>query len=399
MTLLYGRISTCVTSLCGMKLALTIALRYAHSRRQFAMPSQVASSNDDLVILESPIINYQSHQVRIFCARKQKQPTTTFFFFLNFKQRALLPYLASSFAMHFTLDFMKLRMKQIATEYNSKLAAMKNELMADQDISEFQALAGALKAYITKTNVQCAQACRECCGSLGFASVNRLGFIRDAADAALSYESANAVLIQSAARHLLNAVRKQFTARGQMITSLQFLLKNLKHSFTEMNPMNLRNKNAASYLESELFQLKAFEYREQTLILELANSLQQQSSSTEDAWNNNLELVHELTSAHVERVMLQQFINFVNSPRVDDKVKPILGKLRSLFALDCMNRDSFFLEHRYIAGSKAMAINQSVNTICKELLPHVRSIVDAFGYPDHVIRAPIAGDWISYYKA
>jgi len=277
---------------------------------------------------------------------------------------------------------------------------MKNELMADPEMSEFQALAGALKAYITNVNVHCAQSCRECCGSLGFASVNRIGSLRDAADAALSYESANAVLIQSAARHLLNALRKQFTARGQMITSLQFLLKNLKHSFTEsMNPMNLRNKNATSYLESELFQLKAFEYREQTLILELASSLQQQSNSTEDAWNNSLEIVQELTSAYVERFMLQQFINYVNSPRVDDKVKPILGKLRSLFALDCMNRDSFFLEHRYIAGSKAMAINQSVNTICKELLPHVRSIVDAFAYPDHVIRAPIAGDWISYYKA
>lgn len=60
--LLLGRVMTAVSSVSAMKLSLTIALRYALSRRQFSMENP--RNKEELHITETPIINYMTHQVR-----------------------------------------------------------------------------------------------------------------------------------------------------------------------------------------------------------------------------------------------------------------------------------------------------------------------------------------------
>ncbi len=73
----------------------------------------------------------------------------------------------------------------------------------------------------------------------------------------------------------------------------------------------------------------------------------------------------------------------------------MLNKLCCLYALWRIDQNmGWYLTNKYLAPNKASAIQQEINKICGELRPHVASLVDCFGLPDHVVRAPIAFDWV-----
>ena len=44
------------------------------------------------------------------------------------------------------------------------------------------------------------------------------------------------------------------------------------------------------------------------------------------------------------------------------------------------------------------AVAEEARKLCSALAPHSLSLVAGFGYPDHIIAAPIASDWIEYNK-
>ena len=72
-------------------------------------------------------------------------------------------------------------------------------------------------------------------------------------------------------------------------------------------------------------------------------------------------------------------------------MKEHLQTLCSLFALNCIHKDSgWFLESGYIEPVKSKAIRTEVLALCSELRPHARALVDAFGFTDKIIGAPIA---------
>lgn len=368
--LLGGRVGTALASVSGMKAVLTIGLKYAMSRRQFGPPGK----RDEL-----PIIMYLSHQ------------------------RRLLPSLAMTFAMDFTMQFVRQQVKLLyansdAIIHGQALSGRNKSATAEgqMDSQELHAIAGALKAKFTKSLVDCCQTVRECCGGQGFLSANRIGEIREMADASCSYEGDNTVLMQLAAKHLLGSLQKQFKEQGTMMSSLQYLTKRLKHGLVEMNPVTVRISSAA-HLESEMFQLRALQFREWKLLHMLARRLHRKTTvervSPHQAWIESLDYAIHLGNAYVEHIMLQQFCNAIAKCPYNG-LKPILNKLRSLFALNIILHDSFFLS--YIATNKSRAINDMMNDICKQLVPHIKPLLESFDIPDDVIDSPLTGDWIAF---
>lgn len=71
----------------------------------------------------------------------------------------------------------------------------------------------------------------------------------------------------------------------------------------------------------------------------------------------------------------------------------ILGLLRSLYALTCLEEDAAFLRYGYLSTDNAAAVRNEVPKLCSEIRPHALALVSSFGIPNAFL-SPIAFNWI-----
>src|SRR5439155_10534249 len=126
-TLVQGRISVAGGAGSATKVALTIAIRYAESRRQFTGPDGT----------EIPVLDYLAHQ------------------------RKLLPALAKTYVIHFA----QLELVAGLHETTPNLDAPLDQYPAEHaDRRELEARAAGIKAVTTWHATSTIQTCREACG-------------------------------------------------------------------------------------------------------------------------------------------------------------------------------------------------------------------------------------------
>jgi acyl-CoA oxidase len=93
--------------------------------------------------------------------------------------------------------------------------------------------------------------------------------------------------------------------------------------------------------------------------------------------------------AHIERVLLEAFATAIEAAE-DGPVKDALGRLCDLYALYAIEQDRGYLqEHGRLTGPRCKAVTREVNRLCDEIRGDGEALVDAFGIPDQVLRAPI----------
>ena len=336
-TLVAGRIAVAGAAASATQTALTIGVRYAAQRRQFGPEGAT----------EIPILEYLS------------------------VQRRLLPNVATTYAIEFAFQALV-----------SRFAAQDEEAAR-----EVEALAAGLKAYASDHAVAAIQDAREVCGGQGYMAENRLPQLRADADVFTTFEGANAVLYQLVARSLLGSYRAQF---GELrpLGIARYLAARAATAVTERNPIATRRTDEAHLRDADM-QTAAFEYREQRLLASLARRLRSRIEDGMDAFlalNECQDHAIHLARAHVERVLLEEFI-----AATGDADRASLEPLRSLFALSAIDRDSgWFLQAGYIEPVKARAIRATVNELCGLTRPRALELVDAFELPAAVVAAPIA---------
>ena len=94
--------------------------------------------------------------------------------------------------------------------------------------------------------------------------------------------------------------------------------------------------------------------------------------------------------AHIDRVILEQFVESVNACE-DKDLAAQLDTLRQLFGLWHMSQDiGWFQENTLIEPMKARAIREQINLLCNEVRQQAVHLVDSFGIPDKCLGAPIA---------
>ncbi|KAJ8976448.1 hypothetical protein NQ317_016067 [Molorchus minor] len=140
--------------------AVTIAIRYAAVRKQFA-PNGDGNSNKE----ELPIIEYQLHQWRLF------------------------PYMAAATVL-----------RVFVNDFTETYLSVVNKTTTSTEIED---LYPAQKPLITWTCKAAVQECREACGGHGFLKAARLGYLRDTIDPSVTYEGDNNVLAQQTSNWLL----------------------------------------------------------------------------------------------------------------------------------------------------------------------------------------------------
>ncbi len=339
-TLVGGRIGIPLAALSATKTGLTIAVRYAHRRRQFGLPGQP----------EQLIIDYQSHQKR------------------------LMPLLANAYALDFAL-------KYLTDRYLDQKPGEGREI---------ETIAAGMKAYCTWNTTHTLQTCREACGGNGYLWENRLAELKADTEIFTTFEGDNTVLMQLVAKSRLVEFKQEFNDIN-FIGLIKYIAKQAATSITEMNPIITR-KTSVEHLADSEFHLAAFTYREQHLLTRAGQRLKYRI----DAGMNSFQAFNEcqnhlinLAHAYIERVILEQFIIKVNSIE-SPKLKDTLNRLCQLYALNLLNKyKGWYLENGYLEGVKSKAIRKQLTALCKEVRVDSYDLVNAFSIPDKLLAAPI----------
>ena len=340
-TLVMARLSVAAAAVTASKVGLAVAVRYGALRRQFGPEGKP----------ESPLLNFLTHQLR------------------------LMPPLATAYALHFA-------MRDLTERYATRTEETRRKVEADT---------AGLKAYATWHAIGTLQQARECCGGMGFLSINRIADLRRDIDVFATFEGDNTMLLQLVAKSVLTEFRRELSEHAPF-SLLRHLRQHVETAVVERNPLAVRRAGDEHLLDFE-FHKDAFAYRRHRMITSVALRLKRRidaGRSSDAAANDLQDHLLSVARAHVECLVLDSFVKAVEAEQ-NATLRPWLERLCQLYALSKVMEDaSWFYESGYIEARKARGMRKLIIRLAGELRAQAVPLVDAFGIPESCLAAPIA---------
>jgi acyl-CoA oxidase len=339
-TLIQGRISVCGASISASKVALTIAIRRALERRQFGPPGRP----------EALLFDYRTHQ------------------------RRLLPALAATYALSFAQQRLVKQLHAVFTADDPD----------DRAKRELETLAAGVKAVATWHATETIQTCREACGGAGYLKANRFAALKADTDVFTTFEGDNTILLQLAAKNLLTDYKDAF---GELdpLGAAQFVAGQALGVLTERTALRkladslLPGRDDDADLLERKTQLDLFRWRYEHLLAGAARRLKGGIDAGKDPFEVLVDCqdhVVDTARAWVDLVVLEAFAAATSDV-------PALEKLCSLYALHRVEAErGYYQEHGRLSASRSKAVIKAVNTLCAEIRPDAKLLVDAFQVPE-----------------
>ncbi|PWC07729.1 acyl-CoA dehydrogenase [Mycetocola zhujimingii] len=358
-TLVQGRVSLDGAAVAASAVALQIAITYGSQRRQF----NAASDTQEEVILD-----YQRHQ------------------------RRLLPKLATTYAEIFAHD-------QLLVKFDGVFSGKSD---TEDDRQDLETLAAGLKSLSTWHALDTLQEAREACGGAGFMVGNRLTSLRADLDVYVTFEGDNNVLLQLVGKRLLGDYAKRFKgadaatlarfaaeqARGRVVHGTG--LRSLAQTVADFGS----TARSVGHLQNEATQRELLTARVEGMVAGIAGRLRAASklSATDAAalFNANQNQLIEAARAHTELLQWEAFTEAL-ADVTDPGTKKVLTWLRDLFGLGLIEKNlSWYLINGRLSGQRASAVTAYIDRLLARLRPHALDLVEAFGYTQEHLRAPVA---------
>ncbi|XP_070504426.1 peroxisomal acyl-coenzyme A oxidase 3-like [Chironomus tepperi] len=360
-----GRVGICEIAANYGVMAITIAIRYSASRKQFG------PENSDI---EYPVLEYQSQQYR------------------------LIPHLATIYAIKFFSNW-------IAKEYFDMLKkTLVGEKVSPETGMEMHAISSSGKPICGWMVRDMIQDCREACGGHGYLKCAQLGDLRNNNDPNTTYEGENNVLIQQASNFLI-AVRgkgwKSFENASPLGTAA-FLKDGDQILNTKWNWSKVGCAMKPEHLLATFNWICAY-LLEKTF--KRVQSLQQSGQSNFDVRNNTQTFhANNLAIAYGQRQAIAAFLAEIQklSPECTAE-RDVLTKLLSLFAANLISTK--YIGILYEGGfvtSNGPNVNDLLQTGILGLLTDLKneavSLVDSIAPPDFIINSPLGMSDGNVYK-
>ena len=146
----------------------------------------------------------------------------------------------------------------------------------------------------------------------------------------------------------------------------------------------------AGLLDSE-YQLAMLRFREDHMIGGVARRLKRgvdNGMNPGEVFSRVQDHVIAAARAHVERLVLEAFVDKTRE-LPDGDLKVALSLLCDLHALSTIEADrAWFMEHGRLSATRSKAISREVGSLCRKVRPLAGDLVDAFGVPPEMLRAP-----------
>uniref|UniRef100_A0A667ZVK8 Acyl-coenzyme A oxidase n=1 Tax=Myripristis murdjan TaxID=586833 RepID=A0A667ZVK8_9TELE len=349
-----GRVSISRMAVTNLKLAMTVAIRFSATRRQFG-PKDTE---------EIPVLEYQLQQWR------------------------LIPYLAAVYALdHFSksffMNFVEFQIGQMMKDKSDRQAEFGREIHAISCSSK------PLGSWTAQRGIQ---ECREACGGHGYLAMNRLGDIRNDNDPNCTYEGDNNVLLQQTSNYLLSWVHAKHHDGAPIESPLETV--NFLEDFNKI----LASKFTATTMEEcmdSAVPLAAYKWLVCFLLDESQRRLGEQKASSKDDFearnNSQVYYCRSLSIVYIEHIVLQRFHELTSSPDTPAGLRPVLRQLCSLYGLwSLSNHMATLYQGSYFSGRKpAEMIQTAILTLCSQLKDEAVALVDVFAPPDFILNSPI----------
>jgi acyl-CoA oxidase len=356
--LVQGRISISGAAVSASKKALTIAVRYGESRRQFKAPGSD---------VEITILDYLAHQ------------------------RILMPALAKTYALAFAQSDLVAELHEVQTERGDN----------DEARRKLETHAAALKAASTWHATRTIQDCREACGGAGYLAANQLAGLKADTDVFTTFEGDNTVLLQLVAKTLLTNYQAEF---GELDTlgTVRFVAEHVAEvvierigarSLVQRVVDAIPGTDEDTNLLDRDYQMSLLGWREKHALEGVARRLRNGFEDELDAFevfNSVQDHLLLAAQAHVDARIFEAFTAAVDSME-DGDTKIVLSRVLDLYALHTIEAArAWFMEHNRLTPTRSKAVTQAVNDLCSALRPFAGILVDGFGIPVEMITAPIA---------
>jgi acyl-CoA oxidase len=340
-TLVRGRISVAGGAGSATQKALTLAIRYGATRRQFANPA----TGEEVVVLD-----YLAHQ------------------------RKLLPALATTYALHFAQEELVGRMHEL-----QKPGAAPDEA-AQRDL---ETRAAGIKAVGTWHATRTIQTCREACGGAGYLTENLLPALKADTDVFTTFEGDNTVLLQLVAKTLLSDYGRR-VGRLDLLGKVRFGADLVAGAVLEKS--GARAVLHRGDVRDRAYQRWLLAEREEHLVASAAQRMRKALAPGADQFaifNGAQDHLLVAARAHVDRIVFDAFAAVADE-------HPLLGRVLALHGLSVIEADrAWFVEHGYLTAARTKAVTSAVNALCGELRPHARELVDGFGIPQPWLDCPL----------
>ncbi|MBN3275934.1 ACOX3 oxidase, partial [Polyodon spathula] len=349
-----GRVSITRMGVINLKLAMTIAIRYSATRRQFG-----PKENEEL-----PVLEYQMQQWR------------------------LIPYLAAVLALdHFSktlfMNFVEFQIGLMMKDKSERQSELGREI---------HAISCASKPLASWTAQRGIQECREACGGHGYLAMNRLGDIRNDNDPNCTYEGDNNVLLQQTSNYLLswiNAKHQDNVTVTSPLGSVNFL-----EDFKRILGSTFTATTEEECMDSSV-PLAAFKWLVCFLLRESYQKLNQEKASGKpdfEARNNSqVYYCRSLAIAFIEHTVLQRFHDYTHSSDTPASLQPVLKRLSGLYGLWTLSTHMDVLyQGGFLSGKQpAEMIKNAILRLCSQLKDDSVSLVDVIAPPDFILNSPI----------
>jgi acyl-CoA oxidase len=135
------------------------------------------------------------------------------------------------------------------------------------------------------------------------------------------------------------------------------------------------------------WQLRLFEFREKHTLEGAIRRLRRNAATGGmapfDMFNDVQDHVLATAEAHIDRIVLEAFVAGVDRT-TDPDARALLDAVCDLYALTTIEANKgWFLEHGQLTPTRGKAVSATVNALLKQLRPHMVTLVEAFGIPEH----------------